>query len=90
MDERAYEIGTEVERAYEDGTYLQLNSSNAEREAARLGALLASVLELTDQDVDTMLASVPEAPAVDVETLASEVSSAIRTVKRSGPEPSTG
>lgn len=87
-DERAYEIAMEVERAYEDGTYLQLASEDADREAARLGTLLARVLELTDEDVDTVLASIPDADAVDAESLASEVRSAIRTGTERGPEPS--
>jgi hypothetical protein len=39
----------EVERAYEDGTYLQLSSEDADREAARPGTLPASVLELGDE-----------------------------------------
>jgi hypothetical protein len=87
--ERAVEIAMEVERAYEDGTYLQWVSEDADREAARLGALLAGVLELTDEDVDAVLASIPDADAVDAETLASEVRRAIRAGTERGPEPST-
>jgi hypothetical protein len=86
--ERAYEVAMEIERAYEDGTYLHSASEDADREAARLGALLAGVLELTDGDVEGILASIPEAAAVDAETRASEVRRAIRADK-SGPEPST-
>jgi hypothetical protein len=85
--ERAYEVAMEVERAYEDGTYWQLASEGADREAARLGALLAGVLELTDEEVDGILASIPEAPAVDAETRVSEVRRAIQADE--GPEPAT-
>jgi hypothetical protein len=87
-DERAYEVAMEVERAYEDGTFWQLASEDADRDAARLGALLAGVLELTDEDVDGIVASIPEAAAVDAETRASEVHRAIQADKK-GPEPAT-
>jgi hypothetical protein len=80
--ERAYEVATEVERAYEDGTYWQLASEDADREAARLGALLGSILKLTDEDVDLILASIPEAAAVDAETRAFEVRRAIGSDKK--------
>jgi hypothetical protein len=82
MDERAYEVATEVERAYEDGTYWQLASEDADREAARLGALLRDVLELTDEDLEGLIASIPEAPAVDAETRVLEVRRAIQADKR--------
>lgn len=87
--ERAYELAMEVERAYEDGTYLQLASEDADREAAWLGALLAGALELTDEDVDSVLASIPHADAVDAETLAFEVRNAIQRGTKRGAEPST-
>ena len=79
MGEHTYEIAMDVEQAYEDGTYFQLASKDAEREVAHLGVVLASVLEFTDEDVDAVLAFTPEAAAVDAETLASEVRRAVRS-----------
>lgn len=88
MDEQAYEIVLEVEAAIEDGTYSQLASTEADDEAARVGALLARVDELSDDDVDRMLASMPEAPSVDTATTAREVRTAISRARSAAlPDP---
>jgi hypothetical protein len=90
MDEQAYEIVLEVEATIEDGTYTQLASTEADDEAARVGALLARVDELTDEDVDRMLASVPAAPSVDTATTAREVRAAISRARSAAlPDPSS-
>jgi acyl-CoA reductase-like NAD-dependent aldehyde dehydrogenase len=88
MDEHAYEIVLEIEATIEDGTYSQLASPEADEEAARVGALLARVDELSNEDVDRMLAAVREAPSVDTATSAREVRTVISKARSAAlPDP---
>jgi hypothetical protein len=75
--DHADEIEAVIKELKESGRYEEFASAEAEAEADAIGALLAEVHDLTDEEVDLLLASTPEGAPANAAELAAEVRRAV-------------